>query len=264
MKLLTLTPDAQAFAVAVIACYSLASASLAGYVQLSWPRRSATPPPPFLPLYVGITAAVTGAALATLSLPIVTGGSPGALALAVPIGIGIGLAGLRLDAIARRVGRRRAREARPRMRPRATARAPRSGGQPVAAVPGEGSASVSTLALLVAVGALEELLFRGVLVDLSRSIRSPGLEAACLVATVAVFALSHVYWGWSEVASKAALGVLALAAVLGLGTVLPAVLAHGTFNAGTWIAARAATGADRRTESAPGSVRAARSSAESR
>lgn len=96
------------------------------------------------------------------------------------------------------------------------------------------------LALLVAVAALEEVLFRGVLVDLCLALRRPAVVSICLAGTVAVFALSHVHWGWSEVLAKAGLGTLALLSVMSLETVAPAVVAHVVFNTSAWLAARGA------------------------
>jgi membrane protease YdiL (CAAX protease family) len=98
---------------------------------------------------------------------------------------------------------------------------------------------ISTLALLVIVAALEEVLFRGVLVDLCLALDQSWLTAACLAGTVIVFAASHVYWGWSQVFAKGLLGVFALISVLSLGTVVAAVVAHVLFNGHVWLVSRA-------------------------
>jgi membrane protease YdiL (CAAX protease family) len=237
MKLLTLTPEVEAYAVAGIAVYALACGPLAGYLRSSWPR---SPGPPFLVVYVGLMAAVAGAALVVLDLPLVTAHTPVELALALPVGVAIGLLAIWWDAAVRRAARGRARR-----RGAARDAAWQAGGRPAsthgAALDGARPEAVSTLLVLLAVAALEEVLFRGVLVDLSLSL-SPPAAAACLAGTLVLFALSHVYWGWSEVLSKGALGMLALACVLALGTVVPAIVAHAVFNARSWLAVRGEAG----------------------
>jgi membrane protease YdiL (CAAX protease family) len=229
MKLLTLTPDVETYAVAGIAVYALACGPLAEYLHSSWPRARR---PRFLLVYVGVMAAIAAVALVVLELPSVTGGSPVALSLAFPVGMTIGFLAIRWDALVRRTARARARRD-------ARKRAVRVESRPAAAAPGgEQPGSVSTLALLLAVAILEEVLFRGVLVDLALSLSSPA-AVACVAGTLAAFALSHVYWGWSEVASKGMLGALALVSVLALGTVVPAVVAHAVLNTYSWRAVRA-------------------------
>jgi membrane protease YdiL (CAAX protease family) len=89
-------------------------------------------------------------------------------------------------------------------------------------------------ALLVSAAALEEVLFRGVLVELSLSLRSPALTATCLLASLLAFALTHVALGWAEVFAKLPLGALALISVLLLPSVVPAILAHVLFNLHAW------------------------------
>jgi membrane protease YdiL (CAAX protease family) len=237
MRHLTLTPEVKAYAVAGIAVYALACGSLAGYLRSWWPR---SPAPPFLVVYVGLMAAVAGAALAVLDLPLVTAHSRVELALALPVGAAIGLVAIWWDAAVRRVARGRARRKRG-----ARDAAWQAGGRPAAihgaAANGPRPGAVSTLLVLLAVAALEEIIFRGVLVDLSLSLSAPA-AAASLAGTLVLFGLSHVYWGWSEVLSKGALGMLALASVLALGTVAPAIVAHAVFNAHSWRAVRAEPG----------------------
>jgi membrane protease YdiL (CAAX protease family) len=92
----------------------------------------------------------------------------------------------------------------------------------------------SPLVALTAIGALEELVYRGVLLSACLLVPVAALRDAALAATVAAFALSHVWYGWPHVLAKLPLGVLALASALAFGTVLAAVAAHVVFNAAVW------------------------------
>jgi hypothetical protein len=87
---------------------------------------------------------------------------------------------------------------------------------------------------LAAGGALEELSYRGFIVAICLQAPSLLLSAAALIATTAVFAVSHIWFGWAHVAGKAALGLIALGLVLSFQAVLPAVVAHVVFNALAW------------------------------
>jgi hypothetical protein len=55
-----------------------------------------------------------------------------------------------------------------------------------------------------------------------------------VAATAVLFALVHIPFGLVEVFSKLPLSILALATVLMLGTVVPAMLAHVLFNVWMW------------------------------
>jgi Type II CAAX prenyl endopeptidase Rce1-like len=87
---------------------------------------------------------------------------------------------------------------------------------------------------LTAGGALEELSYRGFIVQICLQAPSVPLRAAALVVTTAAFALSHVWFGWAHVAGKAALGIIALGLVMTFQSVIPAIVAHIIFNASTW------------------------------
>lgn len=81
----------------------------------------------------------------------------------------------------------------------------------------------------VGVAVLEEMLFRGVLVEISQ--RLDGTAGVVMLATsTAWFALTHVGFGWMHVVSKLSLSVAAIAVTLGSGTVLAGIVAHITFN----------------------------------
>jgi membrane protease YdiL (CAAX protease family) len=217
MTLLTLTPDLRAYVVAAVAVYSLACAPTAALVQSLWPRRR----PPFLPVYVATLLAVAAVAAAALRLPGLRWSSwP---IVAVLVGLGAGEAAVRADAAIRRSLTRRTRYT-PAMRPA------------VAAPP---TAAHATLALLLAVALLEEVLYRGVLVDLSLEL-PVAAAAACIAATVIAFAAAHVYWGWIEMVAKLPLGLAALLASLPFRVVLGAIAAHVLFNTRAWLASREA------------------------
>jgi hypothetical protein len=90
------------------------------------------------------------------------------------------------------------------------------------------------LLTLASVGALEELEFRGALLGACFLLPWPALRVAALAATVAAFALTHVWYGWPHVLAKFPLGLLALIAAIAVGNVLAAIVAHVFFNAAVW------------------------------
>jgi hypothetical protein len=237
MRLLTLTPEAHVYVVATIVVLSLASGSAAIQAQGLWPpaRR-----PPFLVVYVLTMAAVAAAGLALLTVPSAWVSSPQTLGLSVFAGLVAGAGAWRCDSALRRELQRRERhptEVLPRpalvsSRPLGPAQA----AMRTATVPTTG---LSTLALLLAVALLEEILYRGVVVDLSLQLSSRALAALCITASVAAFAAAHVYAGWPETLAKIPLGVAALFASLPFHAVAGAIAAHMVFNARSWFAARA-------------------------
>lgn len=86
---------------------------------------------------------------------------------------------------------------------------------------------------LLASALLEECAFRGLV--LHSALSGPGWVAVLAVPVVTVaFALSHIFFGWPQVAAKLPLSVLATAAVLLVGSVAAAALGHALFNAYAW------------------------------
>src|SRR5215217_6937945 len=81
---------------------------------------------------------------------------------------------------------------------------------------------------------LEELVYRGFLVQACFLLDDRFLMVMALVGTLLVFALSHIQFGWLQVLAKFPLGALALMTVLSFETVLPAIVAHIIFNFGVW------------------------------
>lgn len=90
------------------------------------------------------------------------------------------------------------------------------------------------LELLVAVAVGEELVFRGLLTRLALLLPGVWLAAGGLVVAAAVFACSHVFFGWVQVLAKTPLALAACAATLLTGNVLAAVVAHVVFNVWVW------------------------------
>jgi Type II CAAX prenyl endopeptidase Rce1-like len=155
----------------------------------------------------------------TLFTPAELFGAPAwAWVAAVPVGLALGVAATRLDRAVLRRSRRRSR--------RAGAQRGSSAGPPLdpRAFPLWGDVSV---------GALEELIYRGFLVQAALLLAAP-YAAPVLAATAAAYALSHIWFGWRHVAAKLPLSLLALGSTLALGTVLPALVAHVYFNARVW------------------------------
>lgn len=107
----------------------------------------------------------------------------------------------------------------------------------------------ATVVLLLVVGALEEVVYRGDLARLSLNLRYMLLAGVCLTATVVFFGLLHASFGWRHAVAKTSLGALALLGALGTGTVLCAVSVHLVFNAG--VLAESHRQAVRRGDAAP-------------
>jgi hypothetical protein len=232
MTLLTPTPEVQTYATAAVAVLSVSCAALAGHLHRLLGGGAGS----FLPLYSGLMVAVTVGALLVLHLPTITEQDWTAAALTAPVGLaaaGVAIAG---EAFVRRrtVGSRRAAIRRPWTHAPGRAANPASLVRPDRA---GGDSRTTLMLLLAAVAALEELLFRGVVVDLARAIPWTPVAIAALLASLVAFAASHVALGWAEMLAKLPLGAAALGAVLLLGSVAPAIVAHVLFNLRAWAAA---------------------------
>jgi Type II CAAX prenyl endopeptidase Rce1-like len=86
------------------------------------------------------------------------------------------------------------------------------------------------LRTVITVAVVEELVYRGVMVQACFLLPGRGWAAVALVGLVAAFALAHIWFGWEQVLAKLPLSAVAMASVLALGTVVPAVIAHVFFN----------------------------------
>lgn len=87
-----------------------------------------------------------------------------------------------------------------------------------------------TLALMLCIAAMEELIFRGLLLQLAELSPSLWVYGTCVVGTLVVFACSHIQFGWVHVLGKAPLGALCLLVTLVSGSVVGAIVAHALFN----------------------------------
>lgn len=90
------------------------------------------------------------------------------------------------------------------------------------------------LLLLLASAGLEELAFRGFMLQLFLLVRPPVAEAALVIAIIPIFALTHLWFGWTQVVAKLPLGTLTLGVALYSGSLMPAILTHLTFNLLIW------------------------------
>lgn len=86
----------------------------------------------------------------------------------------------------------------------------------------------------IAIAALEEILFRGFLIQLSLMLPTQALIAAGIASSVALFSCNHIWHGWAHVAAKTPLGVFAAMTVLITETLVPAIIAHVLFNTRVW------------------------------
>jgi membrane protease YdiL (CAAX protease family) len=142
-------------------------------------------------------------------------GRPRTWPLAVVVGLVLGAVAARADlAVVRRSLRRR-----------------RSGG----AVFTAGSGTVADaygfgLSSLVLIAGLEEVIYRGWLLQACRLVPSTLLSAVAVGASLLAFSLVHLRFGWTHVLAKTPLGTLALAGVLVTGSVVAAIVAHVEFN----------------------------------
>ncbi|MFL6137297.1 MAG: CPBP family intramembrane glutamic endopeptidase [Frankiaceae bacterium] len=108
-------------------------------------------------------------------------------------------------------------------------------GPAVTALPADALA----VGLVLLVGAIEELVFRGYLAQLSLRLSAP-VAALALAGTVLFFGLLHASFDWRHAVAKTPLGGLALLGALGTGTVLCAVVTHLVFNVGVLAESRRA------------------------
>lgn len=84
---------------------------------------------------------------------------------------------------------------------------------------------------IIAVGSLEEIIYRGFLTALCLSLLSFNASIMALFGVTLLFALSHINFGVIHVLSKFILGVVCLLSFLITKTILAPVFIHSTFNA---------------------------------
>jgi Type II CAAX prenyl endopeptidase Rce1-like len=237
VRTLTLTPDVRAYAIAATVVYSLSCAWLAGIV-VARSRRARDVG--FLGVYVAILLLVAAPAVLVLRPAHVTGPALGRIALAVPLGAVAGCVCVWAEVLVTRAVRRRERARRETRRSadqplRYAAAAPPGALQDRAFEMVQGQPRRGRiLALLLAVATLEEILFRGVLLDLALSLPGDVAAGAAICGIAIAFALTHVSFGWTAVVGKLPLAAIATAAALVTGTVVAAVAAHAVVNVRAW------------------------------
>jgi membrane protease YdiL (CAAX protease family) len=253
-RILTLESDVYALAIAIVFCLGIYS--LSTLVQDRWLGRWRRFD--FWSVHVGTSIVVVLWCSFILDVAGLFHTTLYNALLSVPTGIGLGWAAIRIDRtivrdIARRDLRKRTRDKRARGLMLGRVRAIGLGADLPSArqVPGSSnmrssasrplsnSKALSTLWVLILIGAFEEIIFRGFLVEVCFMIPQPAVRALALAGTVVVFGVGHVQFGWTQVFAKVPLGVLAMASVLLLQTVIPAILIHTLFN---WRAWRSAEG----------------------
>jgi len=240
MTSLTLIPDASTYGVAILVTYGLGASSLAAYLHTRWFSHFGVT---FQHSYAAVLVATVGWGLLIIDWRSLVGRSALSWLVAIPLGLAIGALGTFLDRLllrivgrrthrtqARHEGRRRPHET-PVVRstlPLARRRTLRLVSR--APVLTEGHFGPWTL---VAVAVSEELLYRGLFLQLALALEGWWGPAMVSVSVVA-FALAHVWFGWASVLSKSPLGILCTAVVLASGSVLAAVVAHTLFNLAVW------------------------------
>jgi Type II CAAX prenyl endopeptidase Rce1-like len=242
----------QPYVVAIAVVVGLSTFSLASWVNT---RLNARWNLDFFVVYDVVLAIAAACGLLAFGVSAVLGSSLTAAALAIPVGVAVGIVAIAADrVIVRTLDRPRyltrrsasasmaAGSARASLDPTARLRVtPRPGiGAHGGRVRRPDSFHVDLTSLrwrllpLVGAAVLEELIFRGTLVQGSLLMPTTGLRVLTCAGVLAAFALSHIQYGWSQVWAKLPLGSLALASVLVMETVLAAVIAHVVFNTKAW------------------------------
>ncbi|GAA2786902.1 CPBP family intramembrane glutamic endopeptidase [Crossiella cryophila] len=243
----TLTPEQQAYALAVLALLGMGCLTLAAHLRTRWLERFGVG---FLPAHVVTMAVLCGCGLLLLGPAGILTSSIGATLLAVPLGLAGGVAVIWADgAILRGLSGRRGGNTR--------RRAVRGGGEGVHRVRpvplGDQAARRRTIGIfkvtgsfapsaedyrvglgwLLGVAVLEEIVFRGLLIRLTQLLPE-GTQWLGAVAVTVLFALTHVFFGWDQVLAKLPLAAVALGLALTTGAVLAPALAHALFNLHVW------------------------------
>ena len=238
----------RAYGLAILIVYGLSSFSLASELHqrlVTWQRRVSV-----FTVYCALLAATAVCGAATVGLEELAPVSVLGWIASLPVGAAAGVAALRCDRAVvrhgRRRGRRRGRAAR-RTAPRAAQRfdpsrvaaTEWSGSGGVRRKVGahrvsrdlryEGDAATTSSGVMAAIAVLEELIFRGFLLQACLWLPG-GLAVPAVAALVATFAASHIWFGWLQVAAKLPLGVITTVCALLVGGVVVAVVAHLVFN----------------------------------
>jgi hypothetical protein len=253
----TLIPEADSYGIAILVVYSLSAGSLAVHIhsRLLAGKRSS-----FWTVYNCILAFTVAWGFLLFQPGQILGNSLTAWILSIPTGIVAGwMAGWAERAIIRGISRRQlvlANRSDPNGSSNTVWRARRTRLDHVRSAPttagrgakrrdiglhkGPQSFQLSPAELqfgfwpIMVASVLEELVYRGFLVQVCFLLPNRFLIVMALAGTLLVFALSHIQFGWLHVLAMSPLSALALVAVLSFGTVLPAVVAHIIFNIRVW------------------------------
>lgn len=241
-----LTPDVHLYGLTIAIILCLAVHSLTTHLRDTWLARWKQLE--FWHAHIlAMVLTVTWASVAMDPIALFTA-SPLRILLSLPIGLGVGWVAVRIDhLIARRLSRRslhnKTRESAGQRRNRMSHMQQAWTVRPVGSAPETEQRKNerprvdkprSSAWILVGIAVLEEIIFRGFLVQACFLLEGVVWTGLALLGTAAVFALAHVQFGWSQVISKVPLAVLTLVSVLCLDTVIPAILIHATFNWSIW------------------------------
>jgi len=90
------------------------------------------------------------------------------------------------------------------------------------------------LFVLLTSAGLEEVAFRGFMLQTFLFVRPFVAQAALVAALIPVFALTHLWFGWTQVAAKLPLAALTLGVALSSNSLTPAIATHLMFNMLIW------------------------------
>jgi hypothetical protein len=252
----TLIPEADTYGVAILVVYGLGSSSLAVHIHSRWLAGRRTN---FWTVRNLIQALTVVWGLSLFAPGQIFGNSLTAWSLSIPAGVVAGWtagwaeqiiirrssrwqlvlanqSGPKGSSTVRRTGDPRSRRVRPAPTPTAGVAKKRDigirkGWESFRLGPAE--MQFGFWSIMIA-SVLEELVYRGFLVQACFLLANRFLLVMALAGTLLVFAISHVQFGWLQVLAKLPLGALALMTVLSFETVLPAIVAHIIFNCRVW------------------------------
>ena len=235
-------PEATSYGIAILVLNGLGASSLAAFFYRRWVANLGIP---YSRLYlVAMLLVVLWGGLIFGLAPL--GGSPASWLISIPLGIMGGVAAAKADRAIRRLTYWRG-SAPKRFEPSRT-RVPQNPKRVGSITGRKHTTSASndrefhhgsegygfSLWSLVALAALEEVFYRGWLLEVCRLLPSTTLGWAAIVATVLVFSLIHLPFGWPDVIGKVPLGILALIGVQLTGSVAAAIVTHIYFNVQFW------------------------------
>jgi hypothetical protein len=203
MSILTLTPDQYAYLTAIVIVLTVGSTSLAQKIGDALAGRCRLP---IIAIHLIILAMLSSTAIYLWGMPRLLPGSPGTLATYVALGFLLGLVAVSLDRFI--LGR----------------------------IPGAAyvkrSLRRSVVALLVSatVAFLEEIMFRGYLLDLCFVAQYNIMIGIGVATSTVAFAITHAYAGPTQVLAKLALSLITLISTLLSGFTITAIVIHVIFN----------------------------------